>query len=118
LLIHALTVRQDIDKLVDEWTPELLGPPLTPEDQADLASFPRGFWCKWSQTQTRQHGKAVLNLASYDLTGLAGNETIKVRAIETLRKYGVGSCGTPGFYGSLVRLCSQCILGSMNSFAL
>lgn len=46
-------------------------------------------------------GKQVLNLASYNFTGLAGNETIKERAIETLRKYGVGSCGPPAFYGTI-----------------
>jgi len=46
-------------------------------------------------------GKQVLNLASYNFTGLAGNETIKARAVETLRKYGVGSCGPPGFYGTI-----------------
>ena len=46
-------------------------------------------------------GKQVFNLASYNFTGLAGNETIKMRAIETLRKYGVGSCGPPGFYGTI-----------------
>jgi serine palmitoyltransferase len=43
----------------------------------------------------------VLNLASYNFTGLAGNENIKERAIEALRKYGVGSCGPPGFYGTI-----------------
>jgi serine palmitoyltransferase len=41
-------------------------------------------------------GKHVLNLANYNFTGLAGNETIKVRAIGALWKYGVGRCGTPG----------------------
>ncbi|KAH9029585.1 pyridoxal phosphate-dependent transferase [Lactarius pseudohatsudake] len=46
-------------------------------------------------------GKHVLNLASYNFTGLPGNEVIKVRAIEILRKYGVGSCGPPGFYGTI-----------------
>ena len=46
-------------------------------------------------------GKQVLNLASYNFTGLAGNETIKELAIETLRKYGVGSCGPPSFYGTI-----------------
>jgi serine palmitoyltransferase len=43
----------------------------------------------------------VLNLASFNFTGLAGNEKIKERAIETLRKYGLGSCGPPGFYGTI-----------------
>jgi serine palmitoyltransferase len=52
-------------------------------------------------TELVNTGKQVLNLASYNFAGLAGNETIKVRAIETLRKYGVGSCGPPGFYGTI-----------------
>ena len=52
-------------------------------------------------------GKQVFNLASYNFTGLAGNETIKVRAIEILLKYGVGSCGPPGFYDTIgAFLCS------------
>ncbi|KAH9018643.1 serine palmitoyltransferase [Lactarius pseudohatsudake] len=72
---------KEVDELVDEWTPEPLGAPLTPEDQSDLASAP-------------------FNLASYNFTGLAGNETIKVRAIDP-PKYGVGSCGPPGFYGTI-----------------
>ncbi|KAH9052200.1 serine palmitoyltransferase [Lactarius vividus] len=77
-------LKRRVDELVDEWTPEPLGAPLTSEEQSDLASVP-----------------VVLNLASYNFTGLAGNETIKERAIETLRKYGVGSCGPPGFYGTI-----------------
>ena len=46
-------------------------------------------------------GKQVLNLASYNFTGLAGNETIKKRTIETVRKYGVDSCGPPQFYDTI-----------------
>lgn len=42
----------------------------------------------------------VVNLASANFSGLAGNEHIKSKAIECLRGYGVGSCGPPGFYGT------------------
>ncbi|KAN0139446.1 Pyridoxal phosphate-dependent transferase [Lactarius tabidus] len=75
--------------------------PIAPEEQADLASVPvvpgaNGLGPKLANT-----GKQVLNLASYNFTGLAGNETIKFRPIETLRKYGVGTCGPPGFYGTI-----------------
>lgn len=45
-------------------------------------------------------GKVVLNLASTNFAGLAGSERIKEKAIECLRRYGVGSCGPPGFYGT------------------
>ncbi|KAH8988178.1 serine palmitoyltransferase [Lactarius hatsudake] len=78
--------------------PGIQGAPLTAEEQSDLASVSvvsgaNGPWPKLANP-----GKHVLNLASYNFTGLAGNETIKVRAIETLWKYGVGSGGTPRFY--------------------
>jgi serine palmitoyltransferase len=45
--------------------------------------------------------KEVLNLASYNFTDLAGNEKVKERAVMALRKYGVGSCSPPGFYGTI-----------------
>jgi serine palmitoyltransferase len=45
--------------------------------------------------------KPVINMASYNFTNLAGNEEIRDKAIDTLRKYGLGSCGPPGFYGTM-----------------
>ncbi|KAH9160506.1 hypothetical protein EDB89DRAFT_1914681 [Lactarius sanguifluus] len=51
-------------------------------------------------------GKHVLNLVSYNFMGLAGNEVIKVCAIEALRKHGVDSCVPPGFYGTIADLFS------------
>lgn len=97
---HPLGILQEIDELVDEWTPEPLGVPLTPEEQSDLASVPVVSGPNGPRPKLVNTGKQVLNLASYNFTGLAGNEAIKERAIETLRKYGVGSCGPPGFYGT------------------
>lgn len=41
-----------------------------------------------------------MNLASYNFYDLAGNDHIKQNAIETLRKYGVGPCSAPQFYGT------------------
>ena len=86
---------------MDEWTPEPLGAPLTTEEQNDLATIPVVSGPNGPRPKLVNTGKQVLNLASYNFTGLAGNETIKERAIETLRKYGVGSCGPPGFYGTI-----------------
>jgi 7-keto-8-aminopelargonate synthetase-like enzyme len=45
-------------------------------------------------------GKTVTNLASYNYYNLVTNESLKEKAIETLRTYGVGPCGPPGFYGT------------------
>ncbi|KNZ53526.1 hypothetical protein VP01_3213g4 [Puccinia sorghi] len=39
----------------------------------------------------------VTNLASINFAGLIGNEEIKRRAIEQLRRSGVGSCGPPAY---------------------
>ena len=103
---------------MDEWSPEPLGAPLTPEEQTDLASVPVVSGANGPRPKLANTGKQVLNLASYNFTGLAGNETIKMRAIETLRKYGVGSCGPPGFYGTFgASLCCPFALLLMNSFA-
>lgn len=42
----------------------------------------------------------MLNLASANFAGLTGSERVRDRAVECLRRYGVGSCGPPGFYGT------------------
>lgn len=46
------------------------------------------------------NGRTVTNLASYNFYNLVANETLKEKAIQTLRTYGVGPCGPPGFYGT------------------
>jgi serine palmitoyltransferase len=46
-------------------------------------------------------GKERLNFASFNFLGLQNSEASKKKAIETLRKYGVGTCGPTGFYGTL-----------------
>ncbi|QRW13463.1 aminotransferase class I and II protein [Ceratobasidium sp. AG-Ba] len=91
---------KEIDDLVDEWVPEPLCAPITPEEQADLASVPVISGPSGPKPKLT-NGKTVLNFASYNFAGLAGNDFIKERAVETLRKYGLGSCGPPGFYGTI-----------------
>ena len=46
------------------------------------------------------NGRLVTNLASYNLYNFVANEGLKEKAIQTLRTYGVGPCGPPGFYGT------------------
>ena len=46
------------------------------------------------------NGRAVTNLASYNFYNFVGNDALKEKAIKTLRTYGVGPCGPPGFYGT------------------
>ena len=87
--------------------------PITPEEQSDLVSVPVVSGVNGPRPKLVNTGKQVLNLASYNFTGLTGNGTIKVRVIETLQKYGVGSCGPLGFYGTIGAFlaCSNAFLG-------
>ncbi|KAM0791332.1 hypothetical protein ACM66B_005802 [Microbotryomycetes sp. NB124-2] len=108
---------QEINELVLEWQPE----PLVPTDlqSSSLKQVhppiiigatgprPRVVFPTAGQDphdpvnpMALTGGKTVTNLASINFAGLAGNERIKDKAVECLRRYGVGSCGPPGFYGT------------------
>jgi serine palmitoyltransferase len=87
--------------LVDEWTPEALGKELTPAQQADLAAVPVIVGAPDPKPKIQSTGKTVTNLAGYNFAGFAGNEDVKERAVKVLREYGLGSCGPPGFYGTV-----------------
>ncbi|KAF8622397.1 hypothetical protein AX15_007049 [Amanita polypyramis BW_CC] len=92
---------KEIDELVDEWTPEPLAHPLDAQDEHELKAVPVVAGHNGPKPKLLSNGKTVTNLASLNFTGLATNDTIQQRGIETLRKYGLGSCGPPGFYGTL-----------------
>ncbi|KAI0089431.1 serine palmitoyltransferase [Irpex rosettiformis] len=90
---------REIDELVDEWVPEPLAVPLSQREQTELDNMPIISGPTGPKPKLT-NGKTVVNMASYNFTGLAGNEAIKESSIEALQKYGLGSCGPPGFYGT------------------
>lgn len=100
MCILILIFYQDIDELVAEWTPEPLSQPLDETEAAELAAVPIVAGPTGPHPTLVNTGKTATNLASLNFTGLAGNEHIKQRALETMRKHGVGSCGPTGFYGT------------------
>jgi serine palmitoyltransferase len=91
---------KEIDELVEEWEPEPLVPELS-EKQRDLLDHVPVIQGQNGPLVQLTNGKQVLNMASQDYMGLLGNEEIKEKSIKTLRSYGVGACGPPGFYGTL-----------------
>ncbi|KZV91357.1 PLP-dependent transferase [Exidia glandulosa HHB12029] len=91
---------KEIDELVEDWRPEPLMEPLQPEEEVELAKIPV-ISGPTGVRPTLVTGQQVVNLASFNFVGLVGNEHIKTRSVETLRKYGLGSCGPPGFYGTI-----------------
>ena len=86
---------------MDEWTPEPLAPSLTQAESDDLVATPVIIGSNGPKPKLASTGRQAINLASFNFSGLAGNEHIKHRAVEVLRKCGLGSCGPPGFYGTL-----------------
>ncbi|KAL8243879.1 hypothetical protein R6Q59_010137 [Mikania micrantha] len=90
---------EEIDEMVEEWTPEPLVGKITQNEVEELERRcvivgPTGPKSKLA------NGRTVTNLASYNFYNLVSNEHLKERAIQTLRTYGVGPCGPPGFYGT------------------
>ncbi|KAK4780295.1 hypothetical protein SAY87_016401 [Trapa incisa] len=87
---------KEIDDLCDEWVPE----PLIPLSAKDMQYEPPVL-----ESAAGPHaiinGKEVINFASANYLGLIGNEKLLDSCTSTLEKYGVGSCGPRGFYGTI-----------------
>ncbi|PGH30452.1 serine palmitoyltransferase [[Emmonsia] crescens] len=90
---------EEIDDLVEDWTPEPLVTPPSPQDEAEVEK--RVVLAGATGPKSKlTNGRTVTNLASPNFYNLVTNETLKEKAIQTLRTYGVGACGPPGFYGT------------------
>ena len=57
--------------------------------------------CSDAGVKVTVNGKQALNFASFNFLGLAGNKAIEAKCEATIDKYGVGSCGPRGFYGTI-----------------
>ncbi len=74
---------------------------MTEREEAELNFAPVIVGQSGPKPKLASTGKTALNLSSLNFTNLAGNEIIKDKAIDALKKYGVGSCGPAGFYGTV-----------------
>jgi len=91
-----LTVEEE-ESLIAEWKPEPLSPNIEPVSHLvlDGPALPR----------VLLDGKDCINLISCGVLGLQHHPEVKKTAIEAARKFGAGSCGPRGFYGSLKPHC-------------
>ncbi|XP_014229176.1 serine palmitoyltransferase 1 [Trichogramma pretiosum] len=87
----------DFDQKLKDWRPDQLVPDI-PDDHPALKPM----------TVSSRIGKYItidgnecLNLATHNYLGLVGSKDIENEAIQTIKNYGVGSCGPRGFYGTL-----------------
>lgn len=89
---------KEIDELCNEWQPEPLEgggvPPARQRLQPPVISDDVG-------THVTANGRRVLNLASTNFLGIAGDPDIREICRKTIKKYGVGACGPRGFYGTI-----------------
>jgi serine palmitoyltransferase len=113
---------EEIDDLVEEWTPEPLVAPSTAleENEVDKRPVIVGYVLQVTPfllfyilicvsfrlpspvgpKSKLSSGRTVTNLGSNNFYNFTSNETLKDKAIQTLRTYGVGPCGPRGFYGT------------------
>ena len=88
--------REEEEELLRSWKAEPLAAPL-PATTA-LRHTPV------IQAYSHQHltigGRSFLSFASFNFLGLSSLPGIKAACRQTIEKYGVGSCGPRGFYGS------------------
>lgn len=88
---------KDKKELLDEWTPEPLVPFYEPNEAIVNPRVVEGPVAKYALVD----GVKSLNVASFNFLNMVGNEQINESAIRTVEKYGVGSCGPRGFYGTI-----------------
>ncbi|KAJ3392417.1 serine palmitoyltransferase component [Entophlyctis sp. JEL0112] len=91
---------KEIQELCDEWEPEDLVPPLTERQNSELENMAVIAGASGLKVKLAD-GKERLNFASNNFIGVMNSDQIKEKAVGALKKYGVGSCGPPGFYGTL-----------------
>ncbi|KAH7243191.1 serine palmitoyltransferase component [Fusarium solani] len=97
---NFVKLREDeIEELIDEWTPEPLVTEQTSFEVAESERLPVLVGPTGPKSKL-SNGRTVTNLASYNFYNFNANDQIKEKAIQVLRTYGVGPCGPPQFYGT------------------
>jgi serine palmitoyltransferase len=90
---------KEIDQLIEEWQPDHLFPKM---DERKLALGRKVPTIKGSTTtHVNINNKQIMSFARTNFLGMIGNKEIEEAAIKTLYKYGTGSCGPRGFYGTI-----------------
>ncbi|KAM9820457.1 serine palmitoyltransferase 1 [Neosynchiropus ocellatus] len=92
---YKLTEKEKED-LIEEWQPD----PLVPASFRNNPSVVYDVVTGPPSHKIVINGKECINFASFNFLGLLDNERVKQKALVSLKKYGVGTCGPRGFYGT------------------
>ncbi|XP_074640984.1 serine palmitoyltransferase 1-like [Tubulanus polymorphus] len=99
-LEHIALTAQEKEELVAEWTPDPLVP-YTPPECPGLQALENVVVSGKVGKYVVVNGKRCLNMASLNFLNLIGSPEIEEVAVKSVMKYGVGSCGPRGFYGTV-----------------
>lgn len=87
--------------MVREWEPEPLIKKVSPIDSSRIKEIP--VIADHNGPMVRLEGypndQQFLNLTTTDVYNFNNNDDLKSHAVDSIRRYGVGSCGPAGFYG-------------------
>jgi len=86
----------EVDVLIRDYEPERLVSDVPLSHYALKPRIIRGKANKYINVD----GINCLNFATHNYLGFIGNDEIEKEAVNTVMKYGVGSCGPRGFYGT------------------
>ncbi|KAI3382184.1 hypothetical protein SNEBB_008845 [Seison nebaliae] len=85
-------------RLIDEWNP---CPLIESSSESKLVYEPILLTKPKKYIRIEGFDNEMLNCISYNFLGLNKEEEIEENAVKALHKYGVGSCGPRGFYGTM-----------------
>eukprot|EP01100_Stratorugosa_tubuloviscum_P015402 TRINITY_DN884_c0_g3_i1.p1 TRINITY_DN884_c0_g3~~TRINITY_DN884_c0_g3_i1.p1 ORF type:complete len:494 (-),score=218.97 TRINITY_DN884_c0_g3_i1:773-2209(-) len=89
---------QEFERKLGEWNPEPLEKPLT---ELQVLNIQSPLVESGPTAEITINGKKAMNLVTLNYLGLIDNKEIEEAALAALNKYGCGSCGPRGFYGTI-----------------
>jgi serine palmitoyltransferase len=93
---EAQLSKREEDELIKEWNPDPLVPKIDTLEQDPVRIVESG-----PGPVVQINGVSCNNFASHNFLGYAGDAATKKMCAATIEKYGVGSCGPRGFYGTI-----------------
>jgi serine palmitoyltransferase len=88
--------QEEEEELIRDWNPE----PLV-EHTPDSEIPEEVTVDNMMKTHVSINGEDKLNLCSFNFLGLVGDDQMQAAALAACNKYGIGSCGPRGFYGTV-----------------
>ena len=89
---HVPLSEEEVEELVEDWTPEPLAGEETEFQKLENEKRPILVGPAGPKAKLAGSGRTVTNLASYNHYNFASNPDLTAKAINTVRTYGVGPC--------------------------